>query len=53
MLLYRGVTGNPISRQFSETRRKTMQLLRKQSDTFFMLPVLIFNRDSSISQDTI
>lgn len=53
MLLYRGIRGNPISRQFSESKKKTMELLGKQSDTFFILPVLIFNSNSSISQDAI
>lgn len=51
MRLYTVVRGNPISKQFSETKKKKMQLLRKQSD--FMLPVLIFNRDSCISLKTI
>lgn len=52
MLLYKGIRGNPISRQFSESRRKTMELLRKQSDTFFYTTCLDFLKAISLSPKT-
>lgn len=53
MLLYTAVKENPISRQFSESKKENNATAKKAiTHFFFMLSVLIFNRDSCISQET-